>query len=100
MEIQNIIVTKSMTALTADAFYRLETSVSNGILNRISANVLTPGSAQGQEEYLGSIYYENHTLSCSFLAIEGVSAYFADFENFVAEIKKEMASAQENKEEK
>ena len=45
MEIQNIIVTKSMTALTANAYYRLETSVSNGLLNRVSANVLTPASA-------------------------------------------------------
>lgn len=89
MEIQNIIVTKNMTALTANAFYQLETNVSNGILNRISANVLTPASADGQEEYLGSIYYENHTLSCSFLSLENVSAYFADFENFVTEIKKE-----------
>ncbi|UYI64266.1 hypothetical protein [Bacteroides ovatus] len=98
MEIQNIIVTKSMTALTANAYYRLETSVSNGLLNRVSANVLTPASAGGQEEYLGSIYYENHALSCSFLSMEGVSAYFADFENFVTEIRKEMATGQEKTE--
>lgn len=89
MEIQNIIVTKSMTAQTANAYYRLETSVSNGLLNRVSANVLTPASAEGQEEYLGSIYYENHSLSCSFLSIEGTGTYFSDFENFVTEIKKE-----------
>lgn len=86
MEIKNIVVTKSMTALTANAYYQLETSASNGILNRISANVLTPASAQGQEEYLGNISYENHNLSCSFLSVEDVSAYFQNFEGFMAEI--------------
>lgn len=86
MEIKNIVVTKSMTALTANAYYQLETSASNGTLNRISANVLTPASAQGQEEYLGNISYENHNLSCSFLSAEDVSAYFQDFEGFMAEI--------------
>lgn len=89
MEIKNIVVTKNMTALTANAYYQLETSVSNGILNRISANVLTPESVGGQEEYLGNISYENHNLSCSFLSVENVSAYFKDFEGFMAEIGKE-----------
>lgn len=89
MEIKNIVVTKSMTALTANAYYQLETSASNGTLNRISANVLTPASAQGQEEYLGNISYENHNLSCSFLSADDVSAYFKDFEGFMAEIKQE-----------
>lgn len=89
MEIKNIVVTKSMTALTANAYYLLETSASNGTLNRISANVLTPASAQGQEEYLGNISYENHNLSCSFLSADDVSAYFKDFEGFMAEIKQE-----------
>ncbi len=89
MEIKNIVVTKNMTALTANAYYQLETSVSNGILNRISANVLTPASAQGQEEYLGNISYENHNLSCSFLSVENISSYFKDFESFMAEIGKE-----------
>lgn len=89
MEIKNIVVTKNMTALTANAYYQLETSVSNGILNRISANVLTPESIEGQEEYLGNINYENHNLSCSFLSVENVSAYFKDFEGFMAEIDKE-----------
>lgn len=89
MEIKNIVVTKNMTALTANAYYQLETSVSNGILNRISANVLTPESIEGQEEYLGNISYESHNLSCSFLSVENVSAYFKDFEGFMAEIDKE-----------
>lgn len=89
MEIKNIVVTKNMTALTANAYYQLETSVSNGILNRISANVLTPESVEGQEEYLGNISYESHNLSCSFLSVENVSAYFKDFEGFMAEIGKE-----------
>ncbi|MEB3373816.1 hypothetical protein SFC43_13180 [Bacteroides sp. CR5/BHMF/2] len=61
-----------MTALTAHAYYQLETSMSNGILNRISANVLTSGSVEGQEEYLGNISYENHNLSCSFLGGERI----------------------------
>ena len=52
MEIKNIVVTKNMTALTAHAYYQLETSMSNGILNRISANVFTTASAEGQ----GRIY--------------------------------------------
>lgn len=89
MEIKNIVITKNMTALTAHAYYQLETSMSNGILNRISANVLTSGSVEGQEEYLGNISYENHNLSCSFLSVENVSVYFKDFEGFMAEIDKE-----------
>lgn len=86
MEIKSILVTKSMTALTANAYYQLETSVSDGILNRVSANVLTPASAREQEEYLGNICYESNNLSCSFLSVENVSAYFKDFEGFVAEL--------------
>ena len=72
MEIQNIIVTKSMTALTANAYYRLETSVSNGLLNRVSANVLTPASAEGQEEYLGSIMRTMHSHAAFFQWKESV----------------------------
>lgn len=96
MEIKNIVVTKNMTALTANAYYQLETSTSNGTLNRISANVFTPASAQGQEEYLGNISYENRSLSCSFLSVEDVSAYFKDFEGFMAEIKQEQVQEKES----
>lgn len=90
MEIKNIVITKNLTALTAHAYYQLETSVSNGILNRISANVFTTASAQGQEEYIGNISYESHNLSCCFLSPESISPYFEDFEGFMAEIKKEL----------
>lgn len=95
MEIKNIVVTKNMTALTANAYYQLETSMSNGILNRISANVFTPASAEEQEEYIGNISYENYNLSCSFPSPESISPYFEDFEGFMAEIKKELAPAKE-----
>ena len=95
MEIKNIVITKNMTALTAHAYYQLETSVSNGVLSRISANVFTPASAEGQEEYIGNISYENHNLSCSFLSPESISPYFEDFEGFMAEIKKELVPAKE-----
>lgn len=96
MEIKNIVVTKNMTALTANAFYQLETSVTNGILNRISANVFTVASAEGPEEYIGNISYESRNISCSFTSQESISSYFEDFEGFMAEVKEGLLSA-ENK---
>lgn len=88
MELKKILVTKNMTALTANAFYQLETNTANGVLNRITAGIYSPESATGQEEYIGNISYENDTLSCCFPSIKNVSLYFADFEEFMQEVKK------------
>lgn len=90
MEIKSVIVTKSLTSLTANAFYQLETSVTNGVLNRLAASVYTPQSASGTEEYIGHISYENHNLSCSFITAENVAPYFEDFEHFMVEVRKDM----------
>lgn len=72
--------------------YQIEYSSTNGFLGRVYANVFEKETGGGEiDPYLGSISYENGTISCSLSATARMITHFEAFEGFLSEIKKEIS---------
>ena len=91
MDILNVITTKSATSVTENAFYNLEYSISNDKLSKVMATIsaVKPNGDQ-DEKYLGQIILENDMLSASFTEGVAASKIFADYENILLQIKKDV----------
>lgn len=88
MKITSIKVIKQATAQTSIAKYDLEYSISNGILDRVNANInKVDMDNDGNEVYVGNISFENGTINCALPMSEQMAQYFEDFEGFLAIIQ-------------
>lgn len=98
MEITNVRIIKEAKAETSVARYTLEYIITNGLLERIVANVnKLMQDEDGNELYIGNITSENGTINCSLPASEQMALYFEDFEGFISIINADVAKLNKEK---
>lgn len=92
MEITNTTLIRQATATTGNAKYQIEYSIENGKLSRVHASIygLNPENEEN-EVNLGSISFDNGYTNCSISGDRGASMHFGDFEEFMVEIKNQVA---------
>lgn len=91
MDILNVTITKSAISTTENAVYNLEYSVSNNKLSKVMATIYTVKPNGEQDEvYLGQIIFEHDMLSASFTGGVTASKLFADYENILIQVKKDV----------
>ena len=93
MNILKTTITRSAEETTANGIFKLEYTVCNGVLERISVTIHKPSAGQGMpNEYLGTIVYEASAVNLNFINTgDDYSALVGDFERLLGEIRSSMA---------
>lgn len=123
MEITSTVITRTARHSTPSAQFAIEYTVIDGGLDRIQLNIFTPpasvqslgeDTAQEQEqdteqvpaaspqgEYLGAVYYDGHSVSCSLPWREDLAGLFTTAAGFIGQILEEtpVLAAQQGSEE-
>lgn len=96
MNILKTTITRTAEEKTANGHFKLDYTVSDGVLERISATIHKPGPQPGvSNEYLGTIIYEASAVNLNFINTgDEYSAFVEDFERLLGEIRSSIA--QEN----
>lgn len=93
MVIINTSIIKNAEAKTSSANYQIEYSIINGALSRVHAAIYRNDIPENDisETYIGSISYENETISCSLPVNSKATDFFVDFEGFLVLIKSQIS---------
>ncbi|NDV80842.1 hypothetical protein [Bacteroides sp. 51] len=86
MNIKSITLVTTAEAVTSHGKYHIEYTLLNDVLERVHTAIYVNDADSG-EMYVGSISYENETLSCSLPVQSKVAGYFEDFDRFLEQIK-------------
>ncbi len=97
MEIISTTVTRTARHKTEEVTYNIDYSTTDGRLDRVGLNVYRPSSGESGEEYLGTVHYDGHTVSCNLRWNGRLAAIFTAATDFISEIiASETANAPHN----
>lgn len=93
MNILKTTITRSAEETTANGNFKLDYTVSDGVLERISVTIYRLPQQQGMSsEYLGTINYEPSSVNLNFIHPgDGFSSFVEDFERLLGEIRSRVA---------
>lgn len=88
MNVTNIVVTKTAVETTANGVFTVEYSTTNGVLNRIQADIQRSTGENGQAQFqsVGTIYMEHGYVNCNLTQDSKPSLLLKDFESLVEKI--------------
>lgn len=109
MEITSTVITRTARHSTSSAQFAIEYTVIDGGLDRIQLSVFAPPTAvqlpgedaaqeqdpeqepaaSPQGEYLGAVYYDGHSVSCSLPWREDLAGLFTTASGFIGQILEE-----------
>ncbi len=101
MDIIRITTIKTAQERNDRAFYNMDFTVTDGMLERVVATVYTPGSRLDSDTapaFIGTITYENGQVFCSLPKEASIAGLMTDFEQFLSQIQAAVTS--ENGDEK
>jgi hypothetical protein len=87
MNITNTVVTRTAVETTVNGVFTIDYSTTNGVLNRIQANIQTSTGENGQSLPAGTIYMEHGYVNCSLAEESKPALLLKDFDTLVEKIK-------------
>jgi hypothetical protein len=89
MDITSTTVTRTAKHKSNGADYNIDYSTTDGHLDRIGLNIYRPPHDDQGEEYLGSVHYDGHNISCNLQWSDDLAALFETAVGFIAEVIEE-----------